>query len=104
MCIGVDTASISWNYEILIKGAEPQGHNNTTPLSSVVKEEDKVIVPDVGRESAVLQSMQYLHNIAAASTYPSLSLAMQQHRHQQPGQPLQQPGEISYRQWHYLLF
>ena len=84
----------------MITGAEPQGHNNTTPLSSVVKEEDKVIVPDVGRESAVLQSMQYLHNIAAASTYPSLSLAMQQHRHQQPGQPLQQPGELSYRQWH----
>ena len=86
-----------WNYETLITGAEPQGHNNTTPLSSVVKEEDKVIVPDVGRETAVLQSMQYLHNIAAASTYPSLSLAMQ-HRHQQPGQPLQQPGELSYRQ------
>lgn len=57
----------------------------TPPVQTVrpeIKQEDKTVINSdmnqvrLNRDSAMIQSMQYLQNIAAASNYP-LSLAMQ---------------------------
>ena len=53
---------------------------------------EKIPEPAEKDNTAIIQSMQYLQNIAAATTYPGLGLAMQQRQDLERSSPAQQPA------------
>ena len=61
-------------------------------ISNIAKVEGKIPEPVEKDNTAIIQSMQYLQNIAAATTYPGLGLTMQQRQDLERPSPAQQPA------------